>query len=182
MINMSYQPYSTNGLNSLQSFTLIAQFLTLFVGIMIILTKATAVSVEDGGNGVNQSEATVVAFVITILNVVTMVWPVLRKLITGDFLMYVKWAKIVLYKWPIRAYNKVLGVGGWCGRKRADRSSLASADIVFRCVVRTHTNKQYVHAVASCVFVCVCVKCECLCVCVCQICVLTFIHTHISLA
>ena len=51
MINMAYRPYCTNGLNSLQSFTLVTQFLTLFVGIMILLTKATAVGEEDGGSG-----------------------------------------------------------------------------------------------------------------------------------
>jgi hypothetical protein len=136
---MAYRPYCSNGLNSLQSFTLIAQFLTLFVGIMILLTKATAVSKEDGGSGVNKSEATVVAFVITILNVATLIWPFLRKLVSGDFLIYVKWAKTILYKWPIRAYNKVFGVGGWCGRKKAARSDLARADLIFGCVVHTHT-------------------------------------------
>jgi hypothetical protein len=139
MINMAYRPYCTNGLNSLQSFTLIAQFLTLFVGIMILLTKATAVGEEDGGSGVNKSEATVVAFVIAILNAATMIWPFLRKLISGDFLTYVEWAQKILYNWPIRTYNKMFGVGGWCGRKKAARSDLTRADLIFGCVVHTHT-------------------------------------------
>ena len=145
MINMAYRPFCTTGLNSLQSFTLIAQFLTLFVGIMIMLTKATAVSEEDGGGGVNKFEATVVAFVITVINVATLGWPFLRKLIGGDYFTYLKWAKIILYKWPIRVYNKLFGVGGWFGPEpkrpvlRPVGASIKADLCVPRCVVHTHT-------------------------------------------
>ena len=145
MINMAYRPFCTTGLNSLQSFTLIAQFLTLFVGIMIVLTKATAVSEEDGGGGVNKFEATVVAFVITVINVATMGWPFIRKLIGGDYFTYLKWATIILYKLPIRVYNKVFGVGGWFGRKKAARSVLTHADLIFGCGYPHTYPHQYIH-------------------------------------
>ena len=35
VMNLSYRPYCTDGLNYLQTFSLIAQFLTLFCGILI---------------------------------------------------------------------------------------------------------------------------------------------------
>ena len=35
IMNLSYRPYCTDGLNSLQTFSLISQFLTLFCGILI---------------------------------------------------------------------------------------------------------------------------------------------------
>lgn len=133
MINMAYRPYCSNGLNSLQSFSLIAQFMTLFVGIMILLTKATTVSEEDGGSVANKTEATVVAFLVTILNAATMVWPIFRKVLSGDYQTYVQMAKIVFYKWPVKAYNKVFGVGGWCGQRKSARSEICADFIILGC-------------------------------------------------
>lgn len=42
IMNLSYRPYCTDGLNSLQTFSLISQFLTLFCGILIGYAPASA--------------------------------------------------------------------------------------------------------------------------------------------
>lgn len=43
IMNLSYRPYCTDGLNSLQTFSLISQFLTLFCGILIGYAPASGV-------------------------------------------------------------------------------------------------------------------------------------------
>ena len=67
------------GLNSLVSFSIICQFLTLFVGIMISLIAAQG---EDN-TAVSQSDQTVVAALILIVNCTTVAWPLVRKILVG---------------------------------------------------------------------------------------------------
>ena len=55
LLNIAFSPYCTDSLNSLASFTLVAQFLTLFVGIMVVLVRAqgedqSAVGSSETGN------------------------------------------------------------------------------------------------------------------------------------
>ena len=55
LLNIAFSPYCTDSLNSLANFTLVAQFLTLFVGIMVVLVKAqgedqSAVGSSETGN------------------------------------------------------------------------------------------------------------------------------------
>ena len=55
LLNIAYSPYCSDSLNSLASFTLVAQFLTLFVGIMVVLVKTqgedqSAVGSSETGN------------------------------------------------------------------------------------------------------------------------------------
>jgi hypothetical protein len=79
LLNIGFAPYCTDGLNSLSSFSLICQFLTLFVGIMISLLEAQG---EDNTK-VGQNDQAVVATLIVIVNCTTVAWPLVRKILTN---------------------------------------------------------------------------------------------------
>jgi hypothetical protein len=71
VVNMLYTPFVTSGLNSLQNKSLIAHFLTLFIGIMITLT---ADDVEISQEGQILLEVFLVS-----LNLTVLVWPLMRS-------------------------------------------------------------------------------------------------------
>ena len=64
------------GLNSLVSFGIICQFLTLFVGIMISLIAAQ----DQNNTAVGENDQAVVAVLIVMVNCTTVAWPILRKI------------------------------------------------------------------------------------------------------
>ena len=76
VVNLKYTPFITDGLNSLQNVSLISQFLTLFLGILIALTdekKANNTSVED-----NSWQMLAVELFLVIMNATVAIWPLLR--------------------------------------------------------------------------------------------------------
>jgi len=74
---LALQPFVTGGLNSLQAFSLSAQFLTLFVGLMTIINEANSnsASYSDG----NKYATSVL---VVLINCSTVVWPLFRMYIT----------------------------------------------------------------------------------------------------
>jgi len=85
ILNLHIRPFCTAGLNSLSIISLIAQFLTLFVGIIIALLDA---SPSDGADNVSQVHQTVITMAVLLPNVTTLAWPILRKILSGTYLDY----------------------------------------------------------------------------------------------
>jgi len=85
ILNLHIRPFCTAGLNSLSIISLIAQFLTLFVGIIIALLDA---SPSNGVDNVSQVHHTLITVVVLLLNVTTLAWPILRKILSGTYLDY----------------------------------------------------------------------------------------------
>ena len=84
LINIACTPYCTSGLNSLASFTLVAQFLTLFSGIMIALVDQQTAENEI----IRQSDQAVVGTIVFAANVMTLSWPLIRQIWSGNHLNY----------------------------------------------------------------------------------------------
>jgi len=120
--------------------------------------------VEDGNDAGDATDKAVVAMMVTVLNGATMVWPLLRNFLSGDYVQYVELVKNVVFRYPVLAYNKGFGVGGWCGPKTPARThnNVRSAQIL-RFVFLQHGGNQH-YTRQPCVRVCVCV-----CVCVCTL-------------
>ena len=107
---------------------------------MILLTKATTAEEEDGSNAGDATDKAVVAMLVTVLNGSTMAWPLVRKIITGDYHFYVNLARTLLCRYPVLVYNKVWGVGGWCGPKKPVRKPFhLIPELVFRCFLFNRT-------------------------------------------
>jgi len=101
LLNIGFAPYCTDGLNSLSSFSLICQFLTLFVGIMISLLEAQG---EDNTK-VGQNDQAVVATLIVIVNCTTVAWPLVRKILTNKHKDYLELA-LWLAGLPVKMYKR----------------------------------------------------------------------------
>jgi hypothetical protein len=82
IMNLSMRPYCTDGLNNLQTFSLISQFLTLFCGILIGYVEEMAKS-GAGTDSADKSDASVMGAIIVMVNGSTIVFPILRKFLTG---------------------------------------------------------------------------------------------------
>jgi len=104
LINLVYRPFCTGGLNSLQNFSLISQFITLFVGLLIGYTDAKD---ELDGGDMNNKKAEKMALTALIIMSTSFVcaWPIVRKLKTGGFLGYYQ-TGIWLLNIPMRCFNK----------------------------------------------------------------------------
>jgi hypothetical protein len=87
IMNLSMRPYCTDGLNNLQTFSLISQFLTLFCGILIGYVEEMEAS-GTGTDSSDKSDASVMGAMIVMINGSTLIWPILRKVLTGTFLSY----------------------------------------------------------------------------------------------
>jgi len=104
LINLVYRPFCTGGLNSLQNFSLISQFITLFVGLLIGYTDAK--DELDGGDMNNKkAEKMALTALIIMSNSFVCAWPIVRKLKTGGFLGYYQ-TGIWLLNIPMRCFNK----------------------------------------------------------------------------
>ena len=79
LLNIGFAPYCTDNLNSLASFSLICQFLTLFVGIMISLLAAQG----EANSKVGQHDKNVLSVLIVVVNCTTVAWPLVRKILTN---------------------------------------------------------------------------------------------------
>jgi hypothetical protein len=85
LINIACKPYCTTGLNSLASFTLVAQFLTLFSGIMIALVEQSRL---NGNEVAGKSEDAVIGTILFFSNCMTLTWPLVRQIWAGNLLSY----------------------------------------------------------------------------------------------
>ena len=81
LANMTFQPFATPSLNALQSFSMVAQFLTLFVGIMMAFTEKKE---QDDTNTTNTDRA-VVSILIVLVNGTMVLFPVLQLFMKGNF-------------------------------------------------------------------------------------------------
>ena len=143
------------GLNSLVSFSIICQFLTLFVGIMISLIAAQG---EDN-TAVSQSDQTVVAVLILIVNCTTVAWPLVRKILVGKH-------KVCVFAESHFGYINICGVCIYirmCPMIISDTRLVSFAENYCPLLFLGLQLPLRV----SCVMCCVCCVCDVLCVCVC---------------
>ena len=70
LLNIGFAPYCTDALNSLASFSLFCQFLTLFVGIMIALLDAQG----DENTVVGATDRNLTSILIVLVNCTTIIW------------------------------------------------------------------------------------------------------------
>jgi len=108
LLNLSLRPYCTDGLNNLQTFSLVAQFATLFCGILIGYTqKSNSDSIGNTDAG-DKTNASVMGSTIVIINSATLMWPLVRKLLTGKVEEYLKHGKWFLLL-PLQFWNAFCG-------------------------------------------------------------------------
>eukprot|EP00293_Proteomonas_sulcata_P016329 CAMPEP_0184309058 /NCGR_PEP_ID=MMETSP1049-20130417/17339_1 /TAXON_ID=77928 /ORGANISM="Proteomonas sulcata, Strain CCMP704" /LENGTH=721 /DNA_ID=CAMNT_0026621875 /DNA_START=176 /DNA_END=2341 /DNA_ORIENTATION=+ len=101
-VHHQVRPFITEGLNSLQAYTLAAQLLTLFVGLMIVATESSEQATSD-----NEYSRFIVAVTIVLVNGTTLVFPLLRMVWTGKHQEYSeKFASC------FSAISKLFGAGG----------------------------------------------------------------------
>ncbi len=79
------RPYCTVGLSNLQSCALMAQFITLFGGILLIIDKYISEEAQNAGETTSQVQQKLVAYAIYAANLSVMMWPVLQMAILGQF-------------------------------------------------------------------------------------------------
>jgi len=78
VINLSYQPFCMEWLNSLQNMALRSQFLTPFIGIMLALMSERE---KSSGGETNKTPRETVTVLIVLMNATTIVWPFLRGIL-----------------------------------------------------------------------------------------------------
>lgn len=81
-INLHFKPYCTDGLNSFQTYALVTQFLTLFVGIMIALQHDRQEVADDESNRVVRE---ITNNVVVLMNAIVVIWPILRQIRYASF-------------------------------------------------------------------------------------------------
>ena len=104
VINVVCRPFITTGLNSLQTFSLVSQWLTLFVGIMIGYTDAKD-KLEDDGKGYDQADRFWLAVLILVSNGFVCAWPIARKWKTDSYSGYIQ-SLLWLVNLPLRLCRK----------------------------------------------------------------------------
>ena len=111
LINLICRPFCTEGLNNLQSYSLISQFLTLFCGILIGYMESMA---GTGSDSSEKEDTSVFGSIIVMINVATLVFPILRKFLSGKHVEL--WGTLIfLVHLPVKCYLN------WCGgQKRHD--------------------------------------------------------------
>jgi hypothetical protein len=79
------RPYCTVGLSNLQSCALMAQFITLFGGILLIIDKYLSEEAQNAGESVSPVQRNLIAYSIYAANLAVMVWPFLQMVFLGQF-------------------------------------------------------------------------------------------------
>lgn len=87
LLNMTFQPFCTTSLNSLQSFSMVAQFLTLFAGILLAMTEKQEQEVAAATPS-SRTDRSIVSFLIILINCTTLVFPVVRLVFNGGLVDY----------------------------------------------------------------------------------------------
>jgi hypothetical protein len=78
------RPYCTVGLSNLQSCALMAQFITLFGGILMIIDNYLSEEAQSAGETTSQVQQNIVTYAIYAANLTVMMWPVLQLAIMGQ--------------------------------------------------------------------------------------------------
>jgi len=101
LLNLSLRPYCTDGLNNLQTLSLVAQFLTLFCGILIGYDKKLNSENVGSADAGDKQDASVMGAMIVIINSSTLIWPLVRKILTGsveEYWGHLKWILSLPFK------------------------------------------------------------------------------------
>ncbi len=117
LLGLFWRPFCSSILNNLNSGTLIAQFLTLFVGIM--KERLDAIPAGTGG-GDESLDRAIMAFMVVAVNGVALAWPFVHKVLSGKLADYYNMTMEVYY-WCCSKYAR------WCGSKE-QRAQIAAAD------------------------------------------------------
>ena len=110
LLNLLCRPFCTPGLNNLQSFSLISQFLTLFCGILIGYREAMQQTAEasTASDSAEQEESRIFGNIIVVINCGTLAFPLARRIMTGKHIEWMERITFVL-KLPFKFYMD------WCG-------------------------------------------------------------------
>jgi hypothetical protein len=117
LLGLFWRPFCSSTLNSLNNGTLIAQFLTLFVGIMIALLDAIPGGTSRGDDSIDRA---IMSFMVVAVNGVALAWPFIHKVASGKLADYYDMTMNV-YTWCCSKYVR------WCGSKQ-QRALIAAAD------------------------------------------------------
>ncbi len=121
ILALSYRPFCTSTLNSLNSMTLVAQFCTLFVGLMIALLDANPAQ----GEAEDRRDRAIITVMVMLINGATLVWPILIKILSGTLAGYLR-QFLGFYQGCCSLYVR------WCGRTDQSvriASSMAAAGL-----------------------------------------------------
>ena len=120
LLNLTCRPFCTPGLNNLQSFSLISQFLTLFCGILIGYREAMQQTAEasTASDSAEQEESRIFGNIIVVINCGTLAFPLARRIMTGK---HIEWMERIMFvlKLPFTCYMD------WCGGKRRREAKIA---------------------------------------------------------
>jgi hypothetical protein len=116
LIGLFWKPFCSSNLNNLSSGTLIAEYCTLFVGIMIVLLDA----MPAGGGGDDSLDRSIMSFVVVAVHGVALGWPFVHKVLSGKLAYYYE-MNMEVYHWCCSKYAR------WCGSKE-QRAQIATAD------------------------------------------------------
>ena len=120
LLNLTCRPFCTPGLNNLQSFSLISQFLTVFCGILIGYREAMQQTAEasTASDSTEQEESRIFGNIIVFINCGTLAFPLARKIMTGK---HIEWMERIMFvlKLPFTCYMD------WCGGKRRLEAKIA---------------------------------------------------------
>jgi hypothetical protein len=118
LLGLFWRPFCSSTLNNLNSGTLIAQFCTLFVGIMITLLDAMPAGTGQGeGDSLDRA---IMAFMVVAVNGFALSWPFIHKVLSGKLAEYYEMTKDI-YFWLCSKYAR------WCGSKE-QKAQIAAAD------------------------------------------------------
>ena len=116
LIGLFWRPFCSSNLNNLSSGTLIAEFCTLFVGIMIVLLDAMPAQ----GGGDDSLDRSIMSFMVVAVHGVALGWPFVHKVLSGKLAYYYQ-MNMDVYHWCCSKYAR------WCGSKE-QRARIATAD------------------------------------------------------
>jgi hypothetical protein len=84
VLNLAFKPLATDGLNSTQSGALLSNILTLFVGIMLIITADMEDAAKRAGEAFDSTERDIISWLIVIVNMLVMAIPFLNFILDGN--------------------------------------------------------------------------------------------------
>jgi hypothetical protein len=116
LIGLFWRPFCSSNLNNLSSGTLIAEFCTLFVGIMIVVLDAMPVQ----GGGDDSLDRSIMSFTVVAVHGVALGWPFLRWVLSGKLADYYE-MNMDVYHCCCSKYAR------WCGSKE-QRAHIAASD------------------------------------------------------
>jgi hypothetical protein len=116
LLGLFWRPFCSSTLNNLNSGTLIAQFCTLYAGIMIAFLDA----MTGQGGGDDSLDRAIMSFMVVAVNGVALCWPFIHKVLSGKFAEYYEMTKKV-YLWFYSKYARC------CGSKE-QKAQIAAAD------------------------------------------------------